>query len=376
MVNASTYLEAIVPTPGGTVGNGGACYDSYYAGTSVNVTGVVTATYDEGAHHGFYMQEPAEELEREGELANATFNGIRVETSMCKLDWSCRLGFGSGDDHLPGGPWVWLGMGVANHVQVLGDVAEINGTTTIINVLAVEILGNVSIPGPLEVKTSHLGVNCTHRGEQYESMLVKVWNATILDNADEHGQISIADEPGVVSSRTEVEDNLLDIGDSLTSYFGDNIEGQILEYVTGVVDYCSKPCHDAHGNFEIHPRMTDDLAGLTMYPTLVPTPQPSSVPTMTPLPSTPPTPAPSPLPTPVPTTPMPSAAPTTYTCERVFTMGDGNLTCDVGVGGDGAPRSVRGMLGYNNTLADTENVYNTASPYSNLSHSLLFPGQR
>ena len=218
----------------------GGCYPSLLEGKGVNLTGIVTASDS----HGFYLQDN-----------NFTWSGIRVDTTICTTGDGAST-YECSDSTLPA-PKAWIHENIGNRVEVHGMVKEMNGTTEIVTVVAMTILGNASIPEPLNITTGMLG-NCSHRSEAYEGMLVRVENATIMSDDADHGQIPINDGSG----EAELEDEIMDIGAHFTTIFGDNIKGEVLLHAIGCVDYCAAPCAPGHENFELHPRTTTDLAGL------------------------------------------------------------------------------------------------------------------
>ena len=257
----------------------------------MNVTGVVTAVIRYGHGHGFYMQN-----------GRGEWSGIQVDTGSCEFDFDCD---GANDIQEP----YWnLALNRAAFVEVLGTVVEINGTTRIGSVSQVRHVQNTSIPEPVEIRTGSIGNNCSIASEQYEGMLVRVLNATVVSNVDEYNQIAINDGSGT----SEMEDGVYDAAVHLTHVYGSNMVGSRLVYLQGVVEWRGTV---SGGNWEIHPRTETDVVGFTFEPSPLPTLMPTLAPSISLLPTRMPSALPSFYPSSFPSiqpTLMPSALPSFY----------------------------------------------------------------
>eukprot|EP00975_Prorocentrum_lima_P013966 2968759-Prorocentrum_lima.AAC.1 len=96
--------------------------------------------------------------------------------------------------------------------------------------------------------TGDIGTSCNLGGETYEGRLIRFFNATIVTEADQFGQITIDDGSGP----TELEDGLLETEARLETIIGTDYVGETLAIVTGVLRY-------GFGSYEIYPRKESDV---------------------------------------------------------------------------------------------------------------------
>ncbi|ACJ16123.1 hypothetical protein, conserved [Thermococcus onnurineus NA1] len=147
------------------------------------------------------------------------------------------------------GPWsgiyVYLGsspnVNVGDYVEVTGTVKEYKATwsdsrgfTEIGYVTSITKLGEAPVPDPVILPTGDVAQ------EQWESVLVKVENVVVTNPDLGYGEWEIDDGSGPVR-----------VDDLIYAYTP--LDGQELEYVTGVVYYSFE-------NFKIEPRSADDIA--------------------------------------------------------------------------------------------------------------------
>ena len=140
------------------------CYPSRLVGKGVNITGVVTASNDEG----FYIQDN-----------NNTWSGIYVNLVACTTGFHGDDGYSCSDNGLAQ-PKSWVHENIGNRVEVHGMVKEMNGTTEIVTVVFIDILGNASIPEPLNISTGNLGTHCNYHAEHYEGIYISPFTCTFF----------------------------------------------------------------------------------------------------------------------------------------------------------------------------------------------------
>ena len=140
------------------------------------------------------------------------------------------------------GPWsgiyVYLGtspgVNVGDYVEVLGTVKEFYGLTEIGTAMEnVTVLGRSEVPEPTPLTTGEVAQ------EQWESVLVRIFDVNVTDPNLGYGEWEIDDGSGPVR-----------VDDLIYSYSPS--EGERLAHVTGVVYY-------SYGNFKIEPRDENDI---------------------------------------------------------------------------------------------------------------------
>ena len=198
------------------------CFSSLMAGTLVAVSGYVSAL----KYNGFWLSEHP---------AAAPYTGIWVYTDSADLST------------------VYIGM----PTYVSGEAKEFFDLTEI-EVLAAndqhgfsysDSLGPADAIVPMVTTTGGIGVGCSESGEAHEGILVTVYNAQIMSEADRFGQITIDDGSGA----TELEDSLLDTDSHLEQVLNTTtLTGTVIYSITGIVSF-------SYGSYEIHPRDEADI---------------------------------------------------------------------------------------------------------------------
>lgn len=171
--------------------------DSPYVGQTVTTQGVVTAFFYDG-HRRFFVQDAA-----------GPWSGLFL--------------------YEPNG---FLNLG--DLVEVTGEVSEYYGLTEIANGEATVLSSGNPLPDPEVLPTGDVSQ------EQWESVLVRVENVTVVDEDLGYGEWLVDDGSGGV--------RVDDLGDY--SYTPSN--GDLLDFVQG-------PLYYSYDNFKIEPRDDDDL---------------------------------------------------------------------------------------------------------------------
>ncbi|RLC47343.1 MAG: hypothetical protein DRH57_04240 [Candidatus Cloacimonadota bacterium] len=183
--------------------------NSPYNGQIVTTSGIVTGTYEQYGSTKFFISEP------EGG------------------EWKGLFIYNANSGYSPS---------VGDEVQLTGEVYEYYEMTEIKNLSSFTILSSGNpIPTPLEVTT--YGVATT---EAYEGILVKVSNV-VVNSIGNHGQWYVDDGTG----QCQIDD--------LFDYSYIPVIGDILESITGLVDY-------AYGEYAINPRIDDDIVEMITNP--------------------------------------------------------------------------------------------------------------
>lgn len=168
------------------------------------------------------------------------------------------------------------GLAVGQYVSVTGQVAEVNGSTAVVDVREVQeqpgrtgiILEGISLT------TAVIGSSCSIAAEQYEGMLVTLQNVTVWRDSDSAALLLDTSSSSLLSltdgsGDSHLGNRLLNIHSYVLENFQTDFEQATLfiQELTGVVDY--------DGNrFNVHPRTSADLVGTevgSFAPTLAPT---------------------------------------------------------------------------------------------------------
>ncbi len=188
-------------------GEGLDCYPSPFIGQTVFVTGIVTAIQP-GSNPRFYMQDPWAD----------SFSGVYV------FDYSVAPAVG---DEL------WLSA----------EVEEYFGFTELQNVVASTTISTGNNIGSTLISTGDLSGGCSLSGEEYEGVLVKLQNVTVIEEPNEFGEWIVDDGSGPC----QIDDQMFD-GDAEVYPVGTTIAS-----IVGVVDY-------AYSAFGVNPRNADDIS--------------------------------------------------------------------------------------------------------------------
>jgi hypothetical protein len=179
-------------------------FPSLYAGKTVTVEGIVTATgYN---HSGFYLSEPS----------GGAWRGIFVEAAQSSVK--------------PG-----------DKVVLRGTVSELYGMTCVKDVNSLSIIDSGRpMPIPSPVTTGQ--ITSADQAEAYEGILVKVQNSTCIQNSLAGGRYSVNDGSGICI----IDDAFLSGKVSLPR------QGESFSSLLGVVAY-------AYGAYSINPRSRNDV---------------------------------------------------------------------------------------------------------------------
>jgi hypothetical protein len=183
-----------------TTVDSGDCYDSPYLDSLVVTSGIVTAA----KAGGYWLQDGA-----------AQWCGVYV------YDYGFT-------------------PNVGDSVKIQCTVAEYYGLTELAEVDSLTVLssGN-ALPTPLDVLTGTLAGGCEADAEPYEGCLVKVTEVMCTADLDGNNQWWVDDGSGAC----EVDDDL---------YFYDPYVGEEFDFIIGICDY-------SYGEYEVLPRMAEDL---------------------------------------------------------------------------------------------------------------------
>lgn len=179
-------------------------YPSRYAGKTVTVEGVVTATNHRNG--GFFISEPA----------GGPWRGIFVRTELSKIK--------TGDK-----------------IILKGTVAEYFGMTCLKDINNLKIIDS-NYPLPLANQITTGQMTDPDQAEAYEGTLVKVQNATFMQNQSNNNRIAVNDGSGAC-----LISGLLTNSQSRTYKSGD-----LFTAVSGIACY-------AYGEYSINPRLPGDI---------------------------------------------------------------------------------------------------------------------
>jgi hypothetical protein len=149
-----------------------------------------------------------------------------------------------------GGPWSGLYIynqtyhpNLGDLVQITGTVNEYYGLTEISQLTTFQVLSQDNpLPEPAEINSGAL--NNLSSGEQWESVLVKVLNVSVVTEPNNYQEFYVDDGSGVC----QIDDQFFGSGHSWS-----NITlGQVYSEITGIVDY-------AYNYYAINPRFLSDL---------------------------------------------------------------------------------------------------------------------
>lgn len=158
---------------------------------------------------------------------------------------------------------------VGTEVNVIGDVNELNGSTTIVEIRALTPTGSTfNLPRPPVISTSALGSACDFEAESYESLVVRVINVTLWATEDLLLQNLIAIDDG--SGPAYVSGNMFDLRTEVQAALGFDIitaYARVTE-ISGLLDF------DGDKNVLV-PRIKDDIEGIE-FVGFVPTPAPTA----------------------------------------------------------------------------------------------------
>jgi predicted extracellular nuclease len=183
-------------------------YPSKYAGKTVTVEGVVTATNHKNG--GFFISEPA----------NGPWRGMFVRTELSRVKTGDRI-------------------------VIRGTVAEYFGMTCLKDIISLRIIDS-GYPLPLANQITTGQMTDPDQAEAYEGTLVKIQNASIVQNQSNSHRLAVNDGSGACA----VSD-LLSYSQTRSYKSGDCFAS-----VTGVACY-------AFGEYSINPRVQGDII-LTM----------------------------------------------------------------------------------------------------------------
>jgi len=192
------------------VGTGSDCYPSALAGTSVNVTGIVTAVKSGGQ---FYVQD-----------ADSAWSGVYV--------------YDSG-----------LDCAVGDSVSFTADVSEYYGMTELSGLSDSTIHSSGHSVTPVMVNTGDITAACSDTSELYESVLVTLTNVTVTQAANSYGEWYVDDGTG----ECQLDDPFFSVTPAVGDFF---------DSITGVVDY-------SYSTYAVNPRSADDIVTTAIGPTLV-----------------------------------------------------------------------------------------------------------
>ena len=182
------------------------CYPSPYVGQVVTVTGVVTAVKP-GSNPNFYFQDLDSEL----------FSGVYVYDNS-------------------------INPSLGDELLLTVEVEEYYGLTELTNAVSSAVLSQGNIIEATSISTSDLEGGCSLGAEQYEGMLVKVENVTVISLPNEYGEWTVNDGTG----ESIIDDYFFD---GSMDYYE---VGSTISSITGVVNY-------AYGDYRILPRNADDI---------------------------------------------------------------------------------------------------------------------
>ncbi len=157
-----------------------------------------------------------------------------------------------------------MGQKRGDLVQVTGMIFEDHFLTTM-DVTSLNILSsNGDVIEPLVLKTGDIATGRNDAAEEYESMLIKYENVTVVkENADgtkPYGEMLVDDGSG--GTRVELQDGNNHYHNNWDPALADSAgmiqikTGDTFESLTGVMNY-------SYNNFKLIPRKDDDFAGLT-----------------------------------------------------------------------------------------------------------------
>ncbi len=180
-------------------------YPSPYIGKAVVVEGIVTAVgYKSG---GFFISEPS----------GGAWRSIYIRTNS----YSCKAG---------------------DKVIVRGTVGEYFGMTCIQDITGINVMDSRRhIPLPLPVTTGQ--ITTAEQAEAYESVLVRIQNASALNNTSTSASCFINDGSGLCS----VENAFLN------EKIGAVNSGEVFANLKGIICY-------AYGKYSLNPRSRADIS--------------------------------------------------------------------------------------------------------------------
>jgi len=142
------------------------------------------------------------------------------------------------------GPGAWNGIAiyplqevaVGNEIIISGTVAEYNDKTEISDIIDMTILGNTNLPPAVTITTGELA-----ESEEFESVLVKVLNATVTADPGTYNEWEIDDGSGACIVGAQGDYTYVPVLDDF------------IYCMKGVVDY-------AYAAFKLEPRNDDDIS--------------------------------------------------------------------------------------------------------------------